>query len=73
MEVVALSRGFYGGASRRAGERFDVADGAKAAWYTPADSAAAKAKPKAEKVRAQPDTLAKMGRETAHAPTDSLA
>lgn len=73
MEVVALSKGFYGGAPRAVGERFDVADGAKAAWYTPVDSAAAKAKPKGEKVKGQPDTLSKMGKEPAHAPTDSLA
>lgn len=41
--VIALSDGFYGGARRRAGTTFEVADGAKAKWYAPADSAAHKA------------------------------
>ncbi len=74
MEVVALSKGFYGGAPRRVGERFDVKDGSKAAWYAPVNSAAAAAKPKAEKVKGnKPDTLSQIGKEPAQAMADVLA
>lgn len=75
MKVVALSKGFYGGSPRRAGEHFEVPDGSKAAWYAPVDSAAATAaaKPKAGKVKAQPDTLSQMGKEPAQSMTEQLA
>lgn len=49
MEVRALTDGFYGGARRRAGKTFQVADGETAKWFEPTnpeDAARVAAKPK---------------------------
>lgn len=65
MEVIALKAGFFDGAPKAPGERFEVPDGRKAQWYAPADSAVARAKlvekPKGQK----PQGLAQMGKEDA--------
>lgn len=37
MKVQAITDGFYGGARRRAGAVFEVADGVKSKWFTPVD------------------------------------
>lgn len=48
MKVIALKDGFYAGSLRQRGEQFDVADGAKASWFAPVESQAAKADAKAK-------------------------
>ena len=54
MEVIALADGFYGGARRRKGSKFEVKAGEKGSWFAPVNALgeaeakpAAKAKPKA--------------------------
>lgn len=50
MKVIAIKQGFYGDVLRNPGDEFEVADSAKASWFTPADKVEAKAvKPKAKK------------------------
>jgi hypothetical protein len=68
MEVRAITDGFYGGARRRAGKKFQVGEGETAKWFEPTnpeDAAKPKgkapAKPKAEakpKVEDAADDLA---------------
>jgi hypothetical protein len=38
MKVQAKASGFYGGARHRAGDVFEVKDGAKASWFSPVDA-----------------------------------
>jgi hypothetical protein len=47
MEVRAITDGFYGGARRRAGKTFHVADGETSKWFEPTNPEDA-AKPKAK-------------------------
>lgn len=54
MEVVALKPGFYDGARRRAGDKFEVADGAKASWFAPTSAPAAQKAEKAAKAAKEP-------------------
>lgn len=71
MKVVALTKGFYNGAPVPAGAVFEVADGSKAAWYTPVESVpkAPPAKPK----KGEPQALSQIGKEPAKSFTDALA
>jgi colicin import membrane protein len=65
MEVRAITDGFYGGARRRAGKTFQVAEGETAKWFEPTEAATkakADAKAKAEadaKAKAEADAKAK--------------
>lgn len=65
MEVVALERGFFDGAPRAIGERFEVPDGAKARWFAPVDSAVAKAKAVDKPKKDKPTSLSELGKEPA--------
>ena len=47
MKVIATKPGFHGGAMRNVGDEFEVADGAKASWFTSPDAGLKAAKPKA--------------------------
>ncbi|MGE4334969.1 MAG: hypothetical protein AB7E55_03215 [Pigmentiphaga sp.] len=40
MHVRAIKRGFYGDDLKEVGEIFEVADGAKASWFVPAEGEA---------------------------------
>ena len=59
MKVIALKDGFYAGSLRQRGEQFDVADGAKASWFAPVESQAAKADAKA-KAKDEPKALSQV-------------
>ena len=71
MKVIALTQGFHGGAVRAVGETFDVADGSRATWYAPLDTApkVVKAKPKKD----EPQALSQLGKEPAQSFNDTLA
>ncbi len=66
MEVQALSMGFFDGARRRPGDRFEVPDGTKAKWFMPVGQVkAAKAPPKQA-----PVALSQVGKEPPKGPTE---
>lgn len=79
MKVRALESGFYGGFRRRAGDTFDVAEGAKAKWFTPVRALGAEqaqtepTEPKTSKggkgKKQEPNTLSEMARNPAAAQT----
>jgi hypothetical protein len=58
MKVIANTLGFYGGSRRRPGDVFEVPDGTKGKWFTPADKAKPKGKAKPEDK--SPETLSEL-------------
>lgn len=69
MKVKALQNGFFNGSRVRAGQEFEVPDGAKASWFVALGEYKAPAKAKA---KAQPATLSEIAKAPAEAPA-SLA
>lgn len=67
VQVVATETGFYGGSRKRAGEKFWVKEGQKAAWFVPVGQAKeVPAAPKSE----EPRTLSELGKQAAKGPED---
>ena len=63
MKVRAISMGFHGGARRRAGEVFEIEDGAKGSWFEPVEAAEpVKPKPKAKAKGGEPTTFSEIAR-----------
>lgn len=74
MKVIALERGFFGGAPREKGAVFEVPDGRRARWYAPVDEAAKAPKDKAEKPKKEaPATLSEMQKDVGESLTEHLA
>lgn len=68
MKVRAIKSGYHGGTLRRAGDVFDVPDGAKASWFVGVDAVdAAKQKTKAAKPKAEPSTFSEVTKADAEA------
>lgn len=62
MKVIALTVGFHNGSRIRKGDVFEVADGAKASWFAPVESVAAKAAKPAKAGRPEPKALSQVGK-----------
>jgi hypothetical protein len=62
MKVIALNMGFHKGSRIRKGEEFEVADGAKASWFAPVESAGAKAVKPVKAARPEPKALSQLGK-----------
>lgn len=62
MKVIALSVGFHSGSLKNIGDEFDVADGAKASWFAPVESVAAKAAKPVKVRRPEPKALSQVGK-----------
>jgi len=62
MKVIALTVGFHNGSRIRKGEEFEVADGAKASWFAPIESAGAKAAKPVKAARPEPKALSQVGK-----------
>ena len=71
MKVIALKSGFHDGSLRNPGDEFEVADGAKAAWFAPVGAAPKAEKPKAKKD--EPKALSELHKDNGKAMTDVLA
>ena len=67
MKVIATKPGFYAGHLWQVGNEFDVAEGAKASWFTPVVEYKPPAKPKEAK---GPDTLSGLAKLGVKTPSD---
>ena len=60
MKVVATQMGFFDGSLRNPGDTFEVAEGAKAHWFTPAEPKAVEAAKPKPAAKSAPKALSEM-------------
>lgn len=65
MKVKAIETGFHGGSRVRAGQTFEVPDGAKGKWFVPLTDVKAAEAPKAKGKKAEPQTLSEAAQQAA--------
>ncbi len=62
MKVIARTVGFHHGSRIRKGQEFEVADGTKASWFAPVESAGGKAAKPVKAARPEPKALSQLGK-----------